>query len=616
MVVQQQQLRLLSAKRPPLALASLVSFAACVLGCAHDRLGETRAPRVETHVDDWRDHVVYQLLVDRFANGDARNDWRVDPTALARYQGGDWQGVIDRMDYLQELGVTALWISPIVLNVDTDAGFDGYHGYWAVDLERLNPHFGDLATLRALVQEAHARGMLVILDIVTNHLGQVFYYDINQNGRPDEAVYGSGTRPQGASATGATSALSRVSEYDPDFDPRGIQSFTSLGEAGPAPIRFFDMPEIFRVVPGPAPFDDPTAYSARGRTVDYEDPQQLLWGDFPGGLKDVDTLQPRVREAMVQAYVHWAQTLDLDGFRIDTIKHVDYGFWEYFAPEVRRRMAEAGKTRFFLFGEAFDGRDDLIGSFTLPGRLDSVFYFSQKFRVFDDVFGNGGPTANVQRLLEERAVNYGQEPQQDGIGLPPSRTLVNFIDNHDVPRFLFRRDDERGRAALRAALTYLFTEDGIPCLYYGTEQELAGGNDPSNREPLWRTDYDTTSPTFTHVARLARVRQRYAPLRRGSFELRWVTERTGDAEDAGILAFERRTEDGAYALVVINAQGAHPSVTAFGSANMPVGAPPGSVLVDALSGERFTVGSDGTMRIEVPAFGGLVLVPEADYAPL
>lgn len=605
MVVLEQQLRILTS-------AIVIALAS---GCAHDQLGPAARVEVETHVEDWRDQVIYQLMVDRFANGDARNDWRVDPTALARYQGGDWQGVIDQLDYLDALGVTALWISPVVLNVDTDAGIDGYHGYWAVDLERVNPHFGDLATLRRMVHEAHARGMLVILDIVTNHLGQVFYYDINMNGRPDDNVYGSGVRPGGGSPTGMTSPLSRVSEYDPDFDPRGIQSFTSLGEAGLAPIRFFDMPEIFRTPPMPALFQDPTAYSARGRTVDFEDPQQLLWGDFPGGLKDVNTLDPRVRDEMVRVYVRWVLETDLDGFRIDTIKHVDYGFWEHFGREVRRQLAAAGKDRFFMFGEAFDGRDDLIGSFTLPGRLDSVFYFSQKFRVFDDVFGNAGPTSRIQQLYTERAANYGHAPQEGGIGVAPDAALVNFIDNHDVPRFLFRRDPERGRRQLHAALAYLMTEDGIPCIYYGTEQEFAGGNDPSNREPLWISNYDTSSATFQWISRLSRVRRHYRALTRGALALRWTSDRTGAEEDAGIVAFERATPEGDYALVVINAHPDHESHTAFEGAAMPVSAPAGSTLIDALTGERLSVGSDGLITVSVPALGSRILVPEAAYTP-
>lgn len=591
---------------PPLLALCLL------LGCAHDGLGEVRTVEIQTHVDDWREHVIYQLMVDRFANGDARNDHRVDPSALARYQGGDWQGVIDRMDYLQELGVTALWISPVVRNIDTDAGFDGYHGYWAVDIERVNPHFGDLATLRRMVDEAHARDMVVLLDIVTNHFGQVFYYDINRNGQPDEWVQGSGSIAPGGSSTGMTSPVARVNEYDPDFDPRGVQSFTSLGGSGAAPIIFFDMPEIFRTPPMPPLFQDPTVYNRRGRTLDFEDPQQLVLGDFPGGLKDVDTTDARVREAMTQAYVDWVLTTDLDGFRIDTIKHVDYGFWEFFAPEVRRRLAAAGKNNFFMFGEAFDGRDDLIGSYTLPGRLDSVFYFSQKFRVFDDIFMNGGPTSNIQALLDDRAANYGHEPQTGGIGLRPDQVLVNFIDNHDVTRFLYRRRDAQGTAALRAALTYLLTEDGIPCIYYGTEQELAGGNDPANREPLWTTGYSTESETFRHTARLTRIRRHYPALRRGTFEIAWATDRTEDEEDAGIIAFERRDGD-SYALVVINAQGDHSSATAFEGTVMNVNAAALSTLRDVLSGESYTVAADGTLRVEVGPYQGRVLVPSGDY---
>lgn len=587
-------------------------FSLLVAACAHDELGEVREVELDTHVEDWRDQVIYQLLTDRFANGDARNDHRVDPSALARYQGGDWQGIIDRMDYLEALGVTALWISPIVLNVDTDAGIDGYHGYWAVDFTRVNPHFGDLATLRALVDEAHARGMLVILDIVTNHLGQVFYYDVNQNGQPDESVQGSGAVAPGGSPTQMTSPVARINEFDPDFDPRGVQSFTSLGAAGPAPIRFFDMPAIFRVPPQPPLFQDPSAYSRRGRTLNFDDEQQLLLGDFPGGLKDVNTLDERVREEMVNVYVDWVLETDLDGFRIDTIKHVEYGFWDYFAPEVRRRLAERGKTNFFMFGEAFDGRDDLIGSFTLPGRLDSVFYFSQKFRVFDDVFMNGGPTTGIEALLTERAANYGHEPQAGGIGVAPDAALVNFIDNHDVSRFLFSRGDEQGQDALRAALTYLMTEDGIPCIYYGTEQNFRGGNDPTNREVLWSSGYDTSNDTFVHIARLSRIRRHYRALTRGDFELTWVTDRVDDEEDAGIVAFERRDGD-AYALVVVNSHRGHPSATSFEGTAMDVSAAPGAELRDVLSGESFTVAGDGTLRVEVPVYGGRILVPAGEY---
>ena len=579
------------------------------MGCVSGDLDEVREVEIGTHVEDWRDEIVYQLLTDRFANGDARNDFRVNPDAMAAYHGGDWQGIIDQLPYLESLGVTAIWISPIVLNVDTDAGVDAYHGYWAVDLTRLNPHFGDLATLRAMVQAAHDRGIKVILDLVTNHLGQVFYYDININGRPDEAVYGSG-RPD--------SPITRVTEYDPDYDSRGIQAFTSLGEAGPAPIRFFDMPDIWRIPPrtfGPDPliFQRPEAYNRRGRVTDYGIMEQVIYGDFPGGLKDLNTTHPDVREAMIASYVHWVLQTDFDGFRIDTLKHVEHEFWQVFGREVRARLAAAGKTNFLMFGEAFDGNDALVGSFTRPGEMDSVFYFPHKFQVFNDVFIGGQPTRKIETLFDERALNYGTEPQPMGVGIAPRDVLVNFIDNHDVPRFLYLRDDPR---ALRAALGYLLTMDGIPCLYYGTEQEFRGGNDPANREDLWWSGYQTGGETFRFIARLARVRRTYEALRRGTYTIRWVTDRTGMEQDAGLVAFERVAGD-AYALVVVNSldKESETSASSLGGGPMMVGAAAGTVLVDVLDpATRYTVAAGGTVAVRVGPFGTRVLVPENQYS--
>src|SRR6478672_8937815 len=173
---------------------------------------EGEQPVLGTHVGDWRDEVIYQVLVDRFANGDLDNDYMVRPGYLARFQGGDWRGLADHLDYVKDLGVTTLWISPIVKNVETDADVDSYHGYWAQDLTQTNPHFGDLAQLRRLTAAAHDRQLKVVLDIVTNHMGQVFYYDMNLNGNPDINIGGSGPL-QGA---GSKSDITRITEYDPD----------------------------------------------------------------------------------------------------------------------------------------------------------------------------------------------------------------------------------------------------------------------------------------------------------------------------------------------------------------------------------------------------------------
>lgn len=586
--------------------------------------------RMSSQAGDWRDEVIYQLLVDRFANGEPGNDYNVDLTAEGKWHGGDWQGVEQQLDYLEGLGVTTLWISPIVKNVDTDAGFDGYHGYWAQDLTALNPHFGDLPALRSLVFAAHERKMKVIVDIVTNHLGQAFYYDINRNGEPDDRVAGSGT----------TSGVTHINEYDPDFDPRGVQSRTSLGEAGPAPIIFVYDPASNHIPPEPEIFQDPAAYHRKGRTYDFEDPQQLLLGDFPGGLKDVATEQcagnggPPVRETMVDVYARWVELTDVDGFRIDTVKHVERGFWRYFAQKLRQRLTKQGKKRFFMFGEAFDGRDQLVGATTkndLPSeeemkteqscvtdgkeitgdQLDSVFYFPQYFSAVRDVFQLGQGTRRIADLWANKTLNYGTEAPSAGIGVAPHKALVNFIDNHDVPRFLF---SGAGVDSLHSALTFIYTAEGVPCVYYGTEQALAGGNDPANREDLWTTGYATDGATYKFVKKLGAIRKKSKALRRGDATVRWASDHIGEEPDAGIFAFERAggDADGDYALVIFNAHRTKASAPGFEGVAMPVGAAAGSVLEDVLGivDGSWTVGGDGTLIIDaMPPKSAMILRP-------
>ncbi|MFO0760179.1 MAG: alpha-amylase family glycosyl hydrolase [Byssovorax sp.] len=598
---------------------------------------------LETHAADWRDEVIYQVLIDRFADGDAGNDYRVDTSAGGKWHGGDWKGLEDHLDYLESLGVTALWISPVVKNVDTDAGFDGYHGYWAQDLDQPNPHFGDVPALRRMVAAAHRKNMKVILDIVTNHLGQLFYYDINQNGQPDENVAGNGCDKAFPGSPDPTcqvssSGVKHVNEYDPDFDPRGIQSRTSLGESGPAPIIFVYDPASNHIPPMPEIFQSPEVYNRKGRTYNFDDPDQLLHGDFPGGLKDVNTTRCDVKQAMVNSYARWVELTDLDGFRIDTVKHVEQEFWRYFTQKVRQRLDAQGKKDFLMFGEAFDGNDELIGSFTkntLPAQeqldaenacvtdgkpiegdqLDSVFYFSQYFTAMRQVFIDAQDTQRIADLWNKRPQNFGTDPAKNGIGISPQKALVNFLDNHDVGRFLFfSGTDEKGQAQLRNAQLLVMTEDGIPCVYYGTEQGFAGGNDPANREDLWPTNFDQSNSHFVYTQKLIALRKKYSALRKGDQKVVWATSHTGDEGDAGIFAYERGGGDApnAYALVVFNTSPNHDSATKDGGNAMKLTAPPGTELTDVLNGgASVTVGADGSVDITLPALSGALYVPSS-----
>ncbi|HMY17668.1 MAG TPA: alpha-amylase family glycosyl hydrolase, partial [Polyangium sp.] len=369
--------------------------------------------QLQNHVEDWREEIIYQVLVDRFADGDWGNNFSIYPSAPGKWHGGDWKGLEQKLDYLDNLGVTTLWISPIVKNVYTDAGFDAYHGYWAQDLTQLAPQFGDLEQLRSLVNEAHKRDMKIVLDIVTNHMGQLFYYDINGNGQADDPL-----------SVSRGKDVYKENEYDPTYDVRGVQAFTSLGESGLADIIFAHDPASNHMPPIPEILQNKLAYNRKGRTYNFDDPDQLRRGDFPGGLKDVNTELCGIREVMVDSYARLIELTDIDGLRIDTVKHVERGFWRFFGFKVRQRLHAKGKTNFFMFGEAFDGRDALVGSYTKNGselplddeagsqglcaddlngdQLDSVFYFPQQFQVIRDVFRYRGPTSNIQRLYNDR----------------------------------------------------------------------------------------------------------------------------------------------------------------------------------------------------------------------
>ena len=601
-------------------------------------------------VEDWRDEVVYQLLVDRFGNGDVTNDDGVQPGELGRFQGGDWQGVTDHLDYLTTLGVTAIWISPVVRNLESDAGFDGYHGYWQSDMTRPNPHFGDLGALRAMVRAAHDKGIKVVLDLVTNHIGQLFYYDINGNGQPDDTVYGAGCGvqpPANSQACPIPPVITHLTEYDPDYDSRGVQGYTSLGFSGPAAVRWIYDPAIDRLPPLPGAGASPDQsssgaqlfqrldwYHRRGRITDYGNPDQVVNGDFPGGLKDVATEREDVRATMTAVFARWIRMADFDGFRIDTLKHVDHEFWQHFCSGIRQYVAGQAipdptqlgsdtatvpaltvpKTHFFMFGESFDGSDVLNGSFTAPNEVDSVFHFAQKFSVFDGVFKNSGPTKAIEDQLGRVAASYSATPQPGGIDVAPRDSLVNFIDNHDVARFLF---DKPSPDALRNALSFLLTEQGIPCIYYGTEQELSGGNDPTNREVLWSTGYDTTGATFKWIQKLIAIRKAYAPLRRGTMAVKWSTTHVAAEQDAGVFAFER-SYMGKAVLVVVNTSDTKTSQTSAGNvggAAMLTSFAGGTHLTEVLSGDptqALTTDAGGTLIVTLAPRAAKIFVPDGD----
>ena len=652
-------------RTPPLRAVAIAlvgaAFVSSLTACV-----EVEAEMETTNIaGDWRDEIIYQVMIDRFEDGDVNNNFNVDYRREASYHGGDWQGLIDRLDYIEDLGVTALWISPVVKNVEEDAGFASYHGYWTQSFIDVNPHFGTLAKLQDLVRACHARDIKVILDVVTNHVGQLFFYDINRNGNPDDVIYGSGGPPPGSRNPDQPGHLRRATEWDPDYDSRGVQGFTSLGENGLAPIVWIEQPEINRVPPEPPEFHNSSWYNRRGRVTVWQDNnrpltfkymrEQEMLGDFPGGLKDLNTQREDVRRALTKVFQHWIRVADFDGFRIDTLKHQETEFFQEFARDIRSYARSLGKRNFFMFGEAFDGKDALLGSYTQGESVDSVFYFSAKYQVFNEVFGSDNHEPQVQdwgwrkeivnrtskarelfdqrNQLDDRVIDdegnvtefedddieaprYANTPKtngpvdDDGNPLVTQQLLVNFMDNHDVPRFLDRFPELE---KLHNALVYQLTFDGVPCIYYGTEQEFSGGPDPSNREDMWHSNFDTTGETYKHVQKLIRIRRDHAALRRGHVVFRCTRE-----EGPGLMAFERvYARDGREerALVLINTHDTNDENTlgcpdAGSNGQMVTGFADGTALVDVLNNDEATnVGAEGTISLVVPPRGARILVP-------
>jgi alpha-amylase len=560
-----------------IAAALAIACAALAIACAALAIACTPEPRsaISTHVDDWRDRVIYQIVVDRFANGDRSNDAAdgvdVVPGDLSRVQGGDWRGVIDHLDYVERLGASAIWISPVVSNVGRIESEDGYHGYWASDFTTHNPRFGSLEELEELVVRAHARGIAVIVDVVTNHTGRVFAYDLDADG-----------------------------VVDPGED---LPPFRESA---------YEVPLIWHVAP-PLLFDVDggllelgSEHFRRRGIGDLGDYEQRRLGDFPTGLRDLDTEREDIVRAMIETTAQWVIRTDIDGLRIDAVPHVDIAFWERFCAGLRRRLHDVGKDRFFLLGEIFELDPREIARHTGPDALDAGFDFPLKHALIDRVILGGEPPALARGALEENRALFRTTPQPLGIGLDPWQARVAIADSHDLPRIRSLIDDP---FAVDQAMVALFTIDAIPTVYYGTEQELAGGSHHGRREPLWETGYREDGPTFGLIARLAAIRDASIALRRGSLVLRLASAHGGNEldlppPDAGLIAWERVSGDDR-ALIAL---ATHPVISA--RAVVPTGFAPGTILEDRLGGAlAVEVYLDGSVELELGPRASAIFAP-------
>jgi pullulanase-type alpha-1,6-glucosidase len=563
------------------------------------------------------DESIYFVMTDRFANGDPTNDTGgvagdrlvngFDPTDKAFHHGGDLAGLVASLDYIDALGTTAIWITPPFKNsyVQTNGGpgsaSSSYHGYWQVDYTQIDPHYGTNAEMKAFVDAAHARGIKVIFDVVLNHTGDVIRYAENAT------TYRNKTDFPYRDSAGQT------------FDDRtfeGTGAFPVLDPATSFPYTPTFAQPADATAKSPAWLNDLRYYHNRGNSTFSGENSQ--YGDF-FGLDDLFTEHPDVVSGMTAIHSDMITEFGIDGFRVDTVKHVSDGFWKAFVPAVFDAAATAGKPDFMIFGEVFgesvEFRSRYSTEFDFEGTLD--FGFDAAAKRFASA---SAPTAELAAFFDSDDWYTDTDSSAHG--------LAKFIGNHDTGRLGYdvrlanpgAGDAELvDRIELAQALNFLTR--GRPVVYYGDEQGFVGdGGDQDARQDMFPSqvatyndddligtdattaadNFDPTHPLFVAISDLAELRDAHVALQRGA----QINRSSSSAP--GVFAFSRieAGEKIEYLVALNNAEApasasfATDTSSATWTAIYPAGA------------ASETTDTDGTMQVDLPALG--VAVYRAD----
>jgi len=421
---------------------------------------------------DWSDAIIYFVITDRFADGDRSNNMDVDPGNPGGWHGGDFAGLEAELDEIASLGATAIWITPVQLQIaqssivpgvpELDLDFFehyGFHGYWMEDFNAIDPHLGDEAALKSLVDAAHARGLKVLLDVVYNHSG-----------------YGS------------------KFETEPQY--RGW---------------------------------------VRTRPMDCGADRETCQ---VGGLPDFDTEREEVRRYLLDANIALAERTGVDGFRLDTLWHINHDFWGLQREETRGRLGDD----FFLLGEVWGGDAQVLDQWFAPDEIDAGFDFGFKGSCQGFVNGRGRTIAFSRYLQKRHRVRDGYH-------------LAHYLSTHDEPMALHELDGDKRKFELCAAVQMAIV--GMPVIYYGEEVARGGSIWPTNRNDMpWGArdvmpgkgdERDEQMRAF--YRQLIATRRAHPALSRGEYvelstegDLLLFAKRDAESGDAVIVAVNRGGE--------------------------------------------------------------------------
>lgn len=461
---------------------------------------------------DWSGEILYFVLIDRFADGDSTNNRRVERLNPGGYHGGDLKGLTQQLDEIVDLGVTALWINPVHKQMERgmpaqaparlrlpEFTHRGFHGYWIADFQAMEPQFGTVDDLKRLVDEAHKRGIKVLLDVVYNHPGYSSIYQDRKTASGEDWI--------------------RVGEGNCEVDPIKCRV---------------------------------------------------------GGLPDFKTEIPEIRDYLLNANIALAKKAGIDGFRLDTYKHVETDFW---LEHRRRTRAEINKD-FFLLAEYWGGTADSLDKFFERDEIDSGFDFSFKGSCEAWVLGRGRTVAFASYLRSRHRVR-------------PGYLLAHYLSSHDEPMALANLGGDKD--LFRLCVAVKMTSIGMPVIYYGEEVARAGSEWPTNRNDMpWGSRdvlpgrgiaRDESLRDFYKA--MIRIRRAHPALSRGEYTM--LTR-----PDDRVLAYLRHdAASGDQVLTIVNRESA---TTAIDVA-LPV-TWTGGTAIDRLNGGRTTF-SDGRIRIEM-----------------
>ena len=497
------------------------------------------------------DAVFYQIFPDRFArSGQVPAPGRLEawdsPPTVHGFKGGDLYGIVEHLDHLVDLGITAIYLNPIFSSASN-------HRYHTFDYLTVDPLLGGDAALRALLDAAHARAIRVVLDGVFNHASRGFwpFHHVMEAGR--DSPYRDwfylhnedldAGRPLRAYA-GETLANSPNAEWG-QAHGAGLESLTTLG------------------------------YRA--------------WWDLPA-LPKLNTDNPVVREYVMGVAEHWTR-FGIDGWRLDVPGEITTpGFWEELRERVRSINPDA-----YIVGEIWQERADLLDGRTFDGLMNyplaaAIASYVPGERLDSRVMAQH---AEMERQAQPTdAAGFLDRMSRIIHGYSPSfaRSLLNLLDSHDTPRFLSWCGGDR--ASLRLAWLVLLTMPGAPCIYYGDEIGMTGETDPGCRgafpwdEARWDRDLLGTLRVLTAL-------RHATPAFRG-------VDVTTLASDAMAAAYRRGSGDGSM-IVALNAGESPAELAMLGSADA------GLIAVPGLPAPQLSASGDGTLRIGLPARSGAVV---------